>query len=233
LSRNTRLVVVTRGSAPQSSASWAKGQCAIAIVAATVGVNADADANAVIVVVVNVDVVSSATHGLAPQSSTSWLKGRHATVIIAATVGADANADADADAGVVVVVVIPPAIPPPVAAVKGVDRLHRATTIPARPGIVSFWLELWRMVMSRVKTGYFIPFWEISLRTKKGEKKVFVRQKTLDEKWNGFHRTEFCFFHGVDYTAPEWICTILFFRWSNDYTNCTIRIRILGQPGVP
>ncbi len=78
----------------------------------------------------------------------SWSKGRRAVAIIAAAVGADADADADADAnadadadadanaGVVVVVVLP-VIPPPVAAVEGVDRLRCATTIPTRPGIVS------------------------------------------------------------------------------------------------
>ena len=76
------------------------------------------------------------TRGSAPRSSTSWAKGRRAIAIVAAAVGADADADADADAGVVVIVV-PPAIPPPVAAVEGVDRLRRATTVPARPGIVS------------------------------------------------------------------------------------------------
>ena len=46
----------------------------------------------------------------------SWAKGRHAIVIIAATVRADV--DADADAGTVVVVnIIPSAIPPPVVVV--------------------------------------------------------------------------------------------------------------------
>ncbi len=46
-----------------------------------------------------------------------------------AAVGANANANADADVGGVVIV-IPSAIPPPVAAVKGVNRLCPATTIP-------------------------------------------------------------------------------------------------------
>ena len=72
----------------------------------------------------------------APRYSTSWSKGQRAIAIVAAAVGADADADANANAGIVVIVV-PPAIPPPVAAVKGVDRLRCATTVPARPGIVS------------------------------------------------------------------------------------------------
>ena len=107
------------------------------IVAAAVGAdaNADADANAGAVLVV--DVVPSAilppvvvvTHGLAPQSSTSWSKGRRAITIVAAAVRADADADANANIGVIVVVV-PPAIPPPVAAVEGLDRLRCATTVP-------------------------------------------------------------------------------------------------------
>jgi hypothetical protein len=139
-------VVMTHGSGPGSSTSWAKGQHLIAIVAAAVGAdtntNADADANAGAVVVI--DVVPSAipppivvvTHGSAPRSSTSWLKGRRAIAIVAAAVGADANANANANAGVVVVI-IPPAISPPVAAVEDVDRLRRAMTVPPRPGIVS------------------------------------------------------------------------------------------------
>ena len=133
---------MTRGSALRSSTSWAKGRRAIAIVAAAVGADADADADAdagVVVVIIPSAIpppVVIVTHGLAPRSSTSWLKGRRAVAIVAAAVGADTDANADADAGVLLVVVLP-AIPPPVAAVKGVDRLRRAMTVPARPGIVS------------------------------------------------------------------------------------------------
>jgi hypothetical protein len=134
---------------------------------------------------------------------TSWAKGQCAIAIVAAAAGAnaDAHADANANAGVVVVVILP-AIPPPIAAVEGVDRLRRATTIPIRPGILSPWLKLWRMVMSRIKTGYLFRIGKLVCRLKKGEKKVHVRQKTLDEKWNGFRPewddqkswTEFHFF---------------------------------------
>ncbi len=76
------------------------------------------------------------TRGSAPRSSTSWAKGQRTISIVAAAVGADVDADANAGA-VAVVDVVPSVIPPPVAAVEGVDRLRRATTVPARPGIVS------------------------------------------------------------------------------------------------
>jgi hypothetical protein len=124
---------VTRGSAPRSSTSWAKGRRAITIVAAAVGANADADADAGAIVLVVPPAIPPPVvvvrHGSAPRSFTSWLKGQRAIAIIAAAVRADTDADANADAGVVLVIV-PPAIPPPIAEVKGVDRLHRAMTVP-------------------------------------------------------------------------------------------------------
>jgi hypothetical protein len=157
---------VTRGSASPSSTSWSKGRRAVAIIPAAVGADADADANADADADTNADADADADAD--------------------ANADADADADANADAGVIVVVV-PPAIPPPVAAVEGVDCLRRTTTIPARPGIISSCLELWRMVMSRVKTGYLFRFGKLVCGLKKRrEKKVFVQQKTLDKKWNGF-----------------------------------------------
>ena len=207
LSRNTRLVVVTRGLDPQSSISWAKGRPAIAIVATAVGTDVNANADAGPVVVINVVLsaipppVVVVTHSLAPWSSTSWLKERRAIAIVATAVGANADDNPDANAGVVVVVV-PPAIPPPIAAVEGVDRLRRVTTVPAQPGIVSSWLELWRMVMSRVKTGYFICFGKLVCGLKKRREKSFRPTKNIGQKLKWFSsrmrwqksRTEFVFF---------------------------------------
>ena len=74
------------------------------------------------------------TRGSAPRSSTSWAKGQRAISIVAAAVGADVDADANAGA-VAVVDVVPSVIPPPVAAVEGIDRLHPMMATP--PGSIS------------------------------------------------------------------------------------------------